>query len=224
VCVELGFGNLCPSITALLSVADSVAAEYIARFRDELWSKPFDVSLLGAFAGSVGRGARVCDVGCGPCAHVTRLLADLGVETIGVDLSPGCIELARREQPALDLRVMDAMNLSFPASSFDGLVAYYLLHYLTRASWPLLLAEFARVLKPGGRLLVVLKAGEGEAWIPDPMGGAVETFWAACSRNELESFVSSAGFRLVEGSIRHALANEIAIDRIYLQAECAKEF
>lgn len=202
---------------------DSVAAEYLARFRDELSGKPFDVSLLGNFGGSLGRGAHVCDVGCGPCAHITRLLADLGLETIGIDLSPYCIELARREQPALDLRVMDALNLSFPESSFDGLVAYYLLHYLPRASWLMLFAEFARVLKPGGRLLLAVKAGTGEGWIPDPMGGTVETFWAACSKNELESCAISAGFLLTEGCIRQAVPNEIAIDRIYLQAERAQE-
>jgi len=121
---------------------DSVAARYLDLFRDELRDKPFDLDLPRRFADSLGARFHVCDVGCGPYAHLTRLLSDSGLDTIGIDLSPACIELARREHPLLDLRVMDAAALDFGASSFDGLVAYYLLHYLPRNAWPQLVSEF----------------------------------------------------------------------------------
>jgi ubiquinone/menaquinone biosynthesis C-methylase UbiE len=201
---------------------NSVANRYLELFRNELQSKPFDLAQLSGFADSMGAGARVCDVGCGPCAHVTRLLADAGLDMVGIDLSPACIALARLEQPLLDLRVMDATALDFPTSSFDGLVAYYLVHYLPRHSWPELLAEFSRVLRSGGRLLVVMKSGKGEAWLPDPMGGAIETFWAACSAAELADVVGSAGFDIIETSTRGPHAAEFPVDRIYLHAACVK--
>ena len=71
-------------------------------------------------------------------------------------------------------------------------------------------------------MLIAVKKGEGDGWIPDPMGGSVEKFWAACSQNELEATVTSAGFRQIEGRTRLPLPTEIAIDRIYVEAECIK--
>jgi ubiquinone/menaquinone biosynthesis C-methylase UbiE len=201
---------------------NSVAAQYLALFRDEMNGKPFDLSLLRRFAEHLGPHARVCDVGCGPCAHVTGLLAGFGLDVVGVDLSPICIELAGKENPSLDLRVMDAGDLEFEDSSLDGLVAYYLLHYLSQRSWPQVFAGFARVLRPGGRLLIVMKNGEGEGWIRDPLGGDLDTFWAACPMEELERLLQSAGFRVIESHTRHPLSHEIAVDRIYLQAERVK--
>jgi len=208
--------------SAIIRYWDCVAARYLELFRDEIRDKPFDLALLRKLADSIGKGARACDVGCGPCAHVTRFLADAGLDIIGIDISPACINLARREQSSIEFRLMDAAALEFPTSSFDGLIAYYLLHYLPLRSWPQVLSGFARVLRPGGRLLVVQKIGRGEAWIPDPMGSDAETFWAATQQAELEEIVVSAGFRLLEGLTRGPLPAEIAVDRIYLLAERAK--
>jgi ubiquinone/menaquinone biosynthesis C-methylase UbiE len=208
--------------SAIIRYWDSAAARYLDLFRDELRDKSFDVDLFQTLANSLGPNARVCDVGCGPCAHVTRLLADAGLAIVGVDLSPVCIALAHREQPSLDLRVMDAAALEFPASSFDGLVVYYVLHYIPKHCWPQVCAEFARVLRPGGLVFVVMKSGDGEVWLPDPMGGDIDTFWAASSQNELEAIVAFAGFRLIEARTRPPLPTEIALDRVYLLAECAK--
>ncbi|MBB5060398.1 SAM-dependent methyltransferase [Granulicella aggregans] len=198
---------------------DSVAPKYLAMFRNELQGKPFDLAVLRSFAEDLGPLARVCDVGCGPCAHVTSLLADFGLDLVGIDISPVCIDLARKEKPSLNLRVMDAADLQFDECALDGLIAYYLLHYLPRRSWSQVITGFARVLRPGGKLLIVMKRGEGEMWIPDPMGGPVDTFWAACASEELETLLRSAGFHVVSVQSRHPLAQEIAVDRIYLQAE-----
>ena len=117
---------------------------------------------------------------------------------------------------------MEALALDFSESSFDGLVAYYLLHYLPQRSWPLLLAGFSRVLRPGGLILIVMKKGEGEGWIADPMGGTVKTYWSACSQEEMELMITSAGFRLLKSNSRCPLPDEIAVERIYLQAECVR--
>ena len=61
--------------SAIIRYWDCVAARYLELFRDEIRDKPFDLALLRKLADSIGKGARVCDVGCGPCAHVTRFLA-----------------------------------------------------------------------------------------------------------------------------------------------------
>ncbi|HET9552545.1 MAG TPA: class I SAM-dependent methyltransferase, partial [Anaeromyxobacteraceae bacterium] len=90
---------------------DPRADRYLALFRDELDGKPFDRAVFEAFVARLNGKGLVADVGCGPCGHVAALLTRLGVQTISVDLSPRCIELARAEQPHLRFEVMDLASL-----------------------------------------------------------------------------------------------------------------
>jgi SAM-dependent methyltransferase len=75
---------------------DAVADAYVERVHNELRHKPLDRALLTAFAEHVqdgfGRGASVCDAGCGP-GHVSAFLATLGLTVTGIDLSPAIIEV-----------------------------------------------------------------------------------------------------------------------------------
>ena len=198
---------------------DAVAARYCELFRDELQSKPYDLNVLNAFATSVGRGARVCDVGCGPCAHVTRYLADQGLDMVGIDLSAVCVALARREQPSLQFFRMDMGTMAFREDSFDGLVAYYALHYQPKSTLDAVIREFARILRPGGKLLVVVKEGNGEGWIPDPLGSGQQVFWCAFTPSEVQSLLANNGFQIVSSDVREPLPDEIRVRRIYVSAQ-----
>jgi len=198
---------------------DAVAERYLALFRDELRGKPYDLAVLERFATSLGPGARVGDVGCGPCGHVTRILADHRLEVVGTDLSTACIALARREQPALRFDVMDMADLALGDGALDGLVAYYSLHYQPKDRVRDTLRECARVLRPRGRLLVVAKEGAGEGWIGDPLGSGREVFWCAFSADELRQLVEECGFDILDCDTRAPLDDEIATRRVYLSAE-----
>jgi ubiquinone/menaquinone biosynthesis C-methylase UbiE len=198
---------------------DAVAARYLELFRDELRGKPYDLAVLERFATGLGPGARVCDVGCGPCGHVTRVLADHKLALVGIDLSTDCIALARREQPTLRFDVMDMAALAFGDATLEGLVAYYSLHYQPRARVRSTLREWARVLQPQGRLLIVAKEGDSEGWIADPLGSGRPVFWCGFSADELRDLIAACGFDVVDCATRASLAGEIASRRIYLTAE-----
>jgi SAM-dependent methyltransferase len=95
------------------------------------------------------RPRRVLEVGCGPGEFARRLVDELGVEVVAVDLSPRMVELARGR--GVEAREGDVEELPFPDASFDCAVANWMLYHvpgLDRA-----LAELARVLVPGGRLV-----------------------------------------------------------------------
>src|ERR1700704_2599411 len=103
---------------------DVVAAAYAAQFFDELSRKPFDRTLLDAFAADcVGRGT-VLDVGCGP-GHVARYLSERGVTAAGVDLSPAMVDLARQLNPGLEFSTGDMRHLEVADNSLAGIVAFY---------------------------------------------------------------------------------------------------
>lgn len=198
---------------------DTVAETYLALFRDELGPKEYDRAALERFAARVGARGRVIDAGCGPCGHVARYLTDAGLEVTGVDLSPVCVALARREQPDLRFETMAMEAMTFPDASFDGLVAYHSLMYLPKAVWPALARGFHRVLRPGGVLLVVAKEGEGEGLVPDPLGSGLETFFALAGQTGLERWLTAGGFRVLHADTREPYPFEIPVRRVFVLAE-----
>jgi SAM-dependent methyltransferase len=138
---------------------DRVAAEYARRIAGELTGKPFDRALLDRFADQTrGRGT-VADLGCGP-GHVAAYLHARGVEVVGIDLSPGMVEQARRLYPELGFRQGDMRALDAPDGAFAGAVAFYSVIHLPAAERPATFAELARVLGPGAPLLVAFHVGD----------------------------------------------------------------
>lgn len=205
----------------LASVArywDAVAPRYLELFRDEFNDKPYDRDILRHFAASLPSAGQVLDAGCGPCGHTARLLANTGLKVTGIDISPACVTLARTEEPELRFDVMDMAETTFADASFDGIVAYYALHYLPVSRLAGVVREFARTLRKGGRLLLVAKEGHGEGWINDPMGIAGKVYWSAMPADDLRDLVAANGFSGVQCEARAPLAQEIDVRRIYLTA------
>lgn len=194
---------------------DARADRYLRLFRDELEGKPFDREALGAFAGRVVRGGRVYDAGCGPCGHVTEFLATRGLDVLGIDLSPRCVGLARRERPGRRFAVMDQREITEP---LDGLVSYYSLHDQPKGRLAGTLASWAGALRPGGQLLVVAKEGAGDGVVDDPLGSGLRVYWAEFTEYELRSAAGEAGFRIDDCTVREAYEGEIPTRRIYLSA------
>lgn len=103
-------------------------------------------------------GERVLELGHGP-GHLLVALAERGFRPVGLDVSPHMGRLARRRlrrarltPPLVHAR---AQTLPFAAHSFDSVAATFPTAYIVD---PATLKEVARVLRPGGRLVVVVGA------------------------------------------------------------------
>lgn len=131
---------------------DSVARDYDAALRDELATKPLDRALLRGFLELCGEGT-VADVGCGP-GHVTRFLAQHHPEVIGVDLSPEMVAVARGRAPELTFEEGSMLDLPFADDAWAGAVSLYAVIHLDADQRRHAMVEFARVIRPGGWLLV----------------------------------------------------------------------
>ena len=97
---------------------------------------------------------RVLEVGGGEGELAERVLKELEVEVVGVDQSDGMVEIQRSK--GIDARVGDVQALPFDDEEFDVAVAAWMLYHVPDLD--LGLAELARVLKPGGRLVAVTNA------------------------------------------------------------------
>ncbi len=109
------------------------------------------------------RGSVVLDLGCGEGRHVHGLFMEDGVTAIGVDLDMASLFKARdglTHLPAKDVDDEDvtgftcasALSLPFADNTFDAVICSEVLEHI--ADYPAVLAEFRRILKPGGRLAV----------------------------------------------------------------------
>ena len=127
-----------------------------------------------AMAGDV-RGKRVLDVGCAS-GELSAAFVERGARVVGIDLNPRLIERARgRLGSKAEFRVADiSAPLAFLESgSFDVVAASLVLHYL--ADWGTPLGEFARVLRPGGRLVLSTHHPTHDIMITTPPAPYFET-------------------------------------------------
>lgn len=111
---------------------------------------------------------------CGP-GHISGYLNGLGASVVGIDLSPGMIAQARACYPSLQFEVGSLLALPADAAAWDGAVCAYSLIHLTNGERSTAYAELARVIRPGGWLLVAFHVSD-----PDrPAGGTahVHEWW-----------------------------------------------
>jgi ubiquinone/menaquinone biosynthesis C-methylase UbiE len=108
-------------------------------------------------------GERVLEIGPGT-GHALARLAQAGTRAVGLDISAGMLARARqavsRSEERAEFCQGDALSLPFPARTFHAVFLSFTLELFDDAEIPGVLAECARVLKPGGRLGVVSLAKE----------------------------------------------------------------
>lgn len=140
---------------------DTDASGYTEKVVGLLDGNPYLRASLALFAELVREagGGPVADVGCGP-GHVTRRLNDLGVDAFGIDLSPEMIAIARRDHPDLRFDVGTMTDLDLPDHSVAGVLAFWSVIHIPDRAVPGVFAQFRRVLRPGGPLLVGFYVGD----------------------------------------------------------------
>ena len=92
-------------------------------------------------------GATVLDIGCGT-GVTTAAAADLGFESVGLDVVPEFVEAARTRHPGATFAVGPSEQLPFPDESFDYVLLLSLLELVQ--VWEQTIAEAVLVLRPGG--------------------------------------------------------------------------
>ncbi|PPF56289.1 SAM-dependent methyltransferase [Clavibacter michiganensis] len=166
------------------------AAEYAERLGTLDAVHPADLALVTTWADGIA--GPVLDAGCGP-GHWTAHLACRGLDARGVDLVPAFVGHARAAHPGLPFEVGDLDALDAPDAAFGGVLAWYSLihHAPDRVAVPL--AELARVVRPGGGLLLGAFAGTAT----EPFDHAVTRAWR-WEPDELAARISAAGFEVDE--------------------------
>lgn len=98
-------------------------------------------------------GESILDIGCGDGFHDARITAR-GAAVVGIDIHESRLAFARRHNssPRAQYRSLDATRMDFADNSFDKAISFCVIEHFTDEA--AVLRNIARVLKPGGRLLL----------------------------------------------------------------------
>ena len=147
-------------------------------------------------------GEVILDVGCGTGAVALSIASRAGTyEITGIDASPEMIQMARRKAAKAGARVTFEVaaieDLPFNDGTFDLVTSSLMLHHLPGDLKPAAFAEVRRVLKPGGRFVVMDFARESHS----PLGHLLSVFGRGrgpATEENLVTMLTAASFTTTE--------------------------
>ncbi|MCB9877250.1 MAG: class I SAM-dependent methyltransferase [Planctomycetes bacterium] len=160
-------------------------------------------AVLDRFVAREDGALRILDAGCGT-GSTLEYLQDYGW-TVGVDLAPEAVGFCS-ERGLPRLARASILELPFAADSFDLITSFDVVSSCRREQAPHALAEFFRVLRPGGHLLLRLPA---YMWLRGRHDELVHT-WARFSRGETRRLLRAQGFEIERLSYANCLLFPLA--------------
>jgi SAM-dependent methyltransferase len=127
------------------------AAEFIASVAP-MTATSGQIDIL-AELGGITRADSILEIWCGS-GDLTVQLAGIGGRTVGADYSRKLIDAAAERFPEVEFVVSEADALDFPDASFDVVISNFTAHHYSEPEK--VFAEACRVLRPGGRVLVIM--------------------------------------------------------------------
>ncbi len=166
---------------------------------------------VGILTQRLADGARVLELGCGCGVPATQLLARHS-DVVACDLSEAQIERGRRLVPGAEFLCADMMDLTFPNSSFDAVVALYSIIHVPLEEQSILFRHIAEWLCPGGLFLGTVGhtawTGFEDNWLG--VSGAA-MYWSHEDADTYVRWLSAAGLQTIvrelvpEGNGGHTL-------------------
>ena len=153
---------------------------------------------LGAFSD----GSRILDAGCGTGATVRYLAGTCRLTAVGVDCSPSLLLAARKESTESPLVCATLEKLPFMAGSFDGIICECV---LSQTQAVVVLAEFARVLRPGGCLLI------SDLYLKKTDSPHCAANGQLATREQMAAMLSNADFSVVHWEERTGELRQLAV-------------
>ena len=183
---------------------DDIAREYA----EEFFFDTSDNQYIDYFLQSL-EGTKILDVGCGNGKDCKYILQK-GFDINGIDLSKGMLEIAKERVPEGKFEVMDIANITYPDNSYDGIISNCSLFHVPAEELPKTVESFARILKPNGKLLLILQEGLGETMIEEPYRKGVHIYMNYFSLDQIQNLLREYGFE-VNNVAREEAPNEFEL-------------
>lgn len=172
-----------------VSTYDKVANKYTEQYFNDLSDSP----IIDKFLSLLPQRAKILDVGCGP-GEFTGYIMKKEFDVEGIDLSGEMLKIAKAKVPDGKFKLMDMRKLDYPDSTFDGLLVAYSLIHIPSNEIPATLSGLSRVLKPGGKILILAQKGEPDKIVDEPLKPGEKIFINFFSKERLAKFLTNSGF------------------------------
>jgi len=191
------------SARAVYDVAADAYVQFVGTDINAVTEHPIDQSLLMAFIELIRRQAvrRVADVGCGP-GRVASLMADHGLEVLGVDVSPAMIAIASAAHPHIEFVEGRLDALPIESKALAGAVCWYSTIYTPLNRIAEAFKELARVLIPGGHLLLAFQTEGEPLHREDAFGSGLPLISYRHRVSDIVGHLEESGFRICTTAIR----------------------
>ncbi len=161
------------NLTQFLTVSEiELGSEEFFLFLETLDRYDYKDPLLCSFSQGC-KGQKLLEVGCGLGLELTKL-GSLGFDVTGIDLSPQAVNLSRAflQRKALTgmTKVQNAEQLDFADHSFDAVYSSGVLQHTPNIEKAI--NEIWRVLKPGGKILIILYHKRSWFYLAHKLSGA----------------------------------------------------
>jgi ubiquinone/menaquinone biosynthesis C-methylase UbiE len=144
----------------IIKTYNATAESYAATRIDELSRKHLDRLILKEFARLNKDKGTCADFGCGP-GQTTKFLFDHGVkDIIGIDISPGMVNVAQRIFPYIKFDTGDLLALPYDANYFASALAFYAIVHFDYDQIAMAFKELNRVLKKDAHFLFSFHVGK----------------------------------------------------------------
>jgi ubiquinone/menaquinone biosynthesis C-methylase UbiE len=154
-----------------------------------------DAALVGELCDQLPANATVLDVGCG---DGKRTLANVtGATAVGVDVARRQVELARENVPDAQVMQGDMLSLPIRDSSVDAITAYHAVFHVDRDNHDGVYAEFARVLKPGGKVLMTVGSSAYDQVRGNWLNSGESMYFSTPGKRVTAGQLRAAGFDVV---------------------------
>ena len=155
----------------------------------------------------------ILDAGCGGGNNCQYINEKDGFQAYGIDFSDAMIAEARKRYPNVKIKKMDMTNISFPNQIFDGILSNCSLMHIPLELLSQTLQGFKRILKPKGKLLLIVLEGNGEEMGEEPyrQGLDIHVYTKYFTAEEMSKMLNDNGFKVDEIEKRETESgNELA--------------
>jgi ubiquinone/menaquinone biosynthesis C-methylase UbiE len=171
------------------------------QYKRKVRSEEFDHRFIEKFLAMFSPGQRILDIGAGTgiIAHDMFIRHQLNV--VAIDSSKEMLNIAKKQHPELDIRLMDMRKLTFADKEFDGAFANYSLIHIREREIISTLRGIARVLKPKAYLYLSLQEPitkmQKDGYYPVVYNRRVKMFINLFKEKEMRIYLRKTGFKLL---------------------------
>ena len=178
---------------SVMSDYNDIASEYCDEFCDTQVYNDF----IDKWLQTIQKG-NILDVGCGGGNNCQYINEKEGFQAYGIDFSDGMIAEARKRYPNVKIKKMDMTNITFPDQTFDGILSNCSLIHIPTELLSQTLQGFKRILKPNGKLLLIVLDGKGEEMVEEPYreGQDVYAYTKYFTTEEISKLLNDNGFKV----------------------------